>query len=148
MGILNDLYLSRKPLAGFTVIGMAWAAYFAQMPVIKAGLSVSDATYGLIVLVSSLGAVAAMFLAPLTQRLAGSFALVFAALAIAAGFIWVGVASNAIMIALDATPTQMKPAAIARAAKTKANDPARRWVSGARNIAATAPSDETKTIKP
>ena len=102
MGILNDLYLSRKPLAGFTVIGMAWAAYFAQMPVLKAGLSVSDATYGLIVLVSSLGAVAAMFLAPLTQRLAGSFALVFAALAIAAGFMWVGVASNAItfMIAL------------------------------------------------
>ncbi|MBT3466056.1 MAG: MFS transporter, partial [Rhodobacteraceae bacterium] len=80
MGILNDLYLSRKPLAGFTVIGMAWAAYFAQMPVLKAGLGVSDATYGLIVLVSSLGAVAAMFLAPLTQRLAGSFALVFAAL--------------------------------------------------------------------
>ena len=100
MGILNDLYLSRKALAGFTVIGMAWATYFAQMPVIKASLDVSDATYGLVVLVSSLGAVGAMFLAPLAQRLAGPFALVFAAIGIAAGFMWVGVAPNAISLML------------------------------------------------
>ena len=100
MGILNDLYLSRKALAGFTVIGMAWATYFAQMPVIKASLDVSDATYGLVVLVSSLGAVGAMFLAPLAQRLAGPFALVFAATGIAAGFMWVGVAPNAISLML------------------------------------------------
>jgi MFS family permease len=102
MRILNDLYLSRKALAGFTVIGMAWATYFAQMPVIKASLGVSDATYGLVVLVSSLGAVGAMFLAPLAQRLAGPFALVFAATGIAGGFMWVGVAPNAIglMVAL------------------------------------------------
>ncbi|MDC1481207.1 MFS transporter [Ascidiaceihabitans sp.] len=100
MGILDDLYLSRKALAGFTVIGMAWATYFAQMPVIKASLDVSDATYGLVVLVSSLGAVWAMFLAPLAQRLAGPFALVFAAIGIAAGFMWVGVALNAISLML------------------------------------------------
>ena len=102
MGTLKDIYLSRKALAGFTVIGMAWATYFAQMPVIKASLGVSDAPYGLVVLVSSLGAVGAMFLAPLAQRLAGPFALVFAATGIAGGFMWVGVAPNAIglMVAL------------------------------------------------
>ena len=73
MGILNDLYLSRKALAGFTVIGMAWATYFAQMPVIKADLGVSDATYGLLVLISALGAFGAIFLVPLSERLAGPF---------------------------------------------------------------------------
>ncbi len=44
MAFMNDLYLSRKTMAAFAVIGLAWASYFAQMPVIKANLGVSDAT--------------------------------------------------------------------------------------------------------
>jgi hypothetical protein len=48
-------------MAALAVIGIAWASYFAQMHVIKADLGVSDATYGLLVLISALGAVGAMF---------------------------------------------------------------------------------------
>lgn len=102
MGLLNDLYLSRKPLAALAVIGIAWASYFAQMPVIKADLGVSDATYGMLVLVSALGAVGAMYLAPLSERFAGPFSLVVGALCVCAGFLWVGVAPGMIgfMLAL------------------------------------------------
>ena len=92
MAFMNDLYLSRKTMAAFAVIGLAWASYFAQMPVIKANLGVSDAVYGVVVLVSALGAVGAMFLAPLCERFAGPFSLVVGALAICLGFLWVGVA--------------------------------------------------------
>lgn len=75
MGLKHDLWLSRKTLAGFAAIGAAWASYFALMPVIKANVAASDGAYGLVVLGASLGAVAAMWLAPMTQRLAGGWAL-------------------------------------------------------------------------
>jgi hypothetical protein len=100
MAFMNDLYLSRKPMAALAVIGIAWASYFAQMPVIKADLGVSDATYGLLVLISALGAVGAMFLAPLSERLAGPFSLVVGAVGVSAGFLWVGVAAGPISFML------------------------------------------------
>ena len=53
MTILNDLYLSRKPLVGFIAIGCAWSVYFAQMPVIKAQVGASDGAYGVAVLFAS-----------------------------------------------------------------------------------------------
>ncbi len=90
MSILNDLWISRKPMAGFWVIGIAWAAYFAQMPVIKAGIGASDGAYGSVILLASLGAVAAMWLAPTADRIAGTWALPIGALAVALGFLWAG----------------------------------------------------------
>ena len=56
MAILKDLYLTRKPLAGFLLIGMAWASFFAQMPVIKAQVGASDGAYGSMVLIATLRA--------------------------------------------------------------------------------------------
>ncbi len=103
MGFLNDLYLSRKPLAGFVVIGLAWSSYFAQMPVIKGALGASDGTYGMVVLVASLGALAAMWLAPLVDRWAGPMALPVGAAAVALGFLWTGVAPGLAGFALAMT---------------------------------------------
>jgi MFS family permease len=102
MGLMNDLYLSRKPLAAFAVIGLSWACYFAQMPVIKATLGVSDAAYGMIVLVSALGAVAAMVLAPMAARFAGPYALMVGSLGVCFGFLWTGSALSPVtfMIAM------------------------------------------------
>ncbi len=90
MSILNDLWISRKPMAGFLVIGIAWAAYFAQMPVIKAGIGATDGAYGSVILLASLGAVAAMWLAPMADRIAGTWALPIGAIAVALGFLWAG----------------------------------------------------------
>jgi MFS family permease len=102
MSIFNDLWISRKPLAGFVVIGIGWAAYFAQMPVIKAGVGASDGAYGSVVLLAALGAVAAMWLAPLADRLAGSWALPIGAGAVAVGFLCAGAAGGllGLMLAL------------------------------------------------
>ncbi|UWR23286.1 MFS transporter [Sulfitobacter sp. S190] len=75
MSFVNDIYLSRKPLGGFVAIGLAWSAYFAQMPVIKSGVDASDGAYGIAVLWASFGAVAAMWLAPLAANRAGRYAV-------------------------------------------------------------------------
>lgn len=100
MGLKHDLYLSRKPLAGFVVIGLAWACFFAQMPVIKANLGAADDTFGAVLLIAAVGALAAMWLAPLTDRLAGGFSLPFAALLVAFGFLWGGASTNLVVFTI------------------------------------------------
>lgn len=93
MGLINDIKLSRKPLAGFLVIGCAWATCFAQMPAIKAGIGASDAVLGTAILFSSMGAIAAMWLAPLADRLAGRWALPLFACLVGVGMFLAGAAS-------------------------------------------------------
>ncbi|MGC1504005.1 MAG: MFS transporter [Sulfitobacter sp.] len=75
MSLKHDLFLSRKPLAGYLAIGLCWSTYFAQMPVIKASVGATDGEYGLALLVASFGAISAMWLAPACRRLAGGFAM-------------------------------------------------------------------------
>ena len=103
MGLKHDLYLSRKPLAGFLVIGMAWASFFAQMPVIKANLGASDDTYGAILLIAAVGALAAMWLAPLADRVAGAFSLPVGAALVALGFFMAGASYNLIVFLIAMT---------------------------------------------
>jgi len=90
MNILQDIKESRKPLGGFIAIGIAWAAYFAQMPVVKSAVQASDGAYGVAVLWASIGAVAAMWLAPLAQARAGRYAVPLAIVAIALGLLGTG----------------------------------------------------------
>lgn len=85
MGIIGDIKATRRPIAGFAVIGIAWAVFFAQMPVIKAAIGASDGTYGAVVLLVSFGALAAMWLAPLAHRIGGPLALPIGALLVAVG---------------------------------------------------------------
>lgn len=90
MQLFDDIKASYKPLGGFAAIGLGWAAYFAQVPVIKAGVGASDGAYGVALLLGSLGAVAAMWLAPLAQERAGRLAVPLSILAIAAGLVGAG----------------------------------------------------------
>lgn len=94
MSLKQDLWTSRKTLAGFAVIGLAWAAYFAQMPVLKAGLGASDGVYGLVLLGASFGALAAMWLAPMAERVAGGLALPISAVAVGGGMLWAGISAD------------------------------------------------------
>lgn len=100
MGLINDIKLSRKPLAGFLVIGCAWATCFAQMPAIKAGIGASDAVLGTAILVASLGALLAMWLAPLADRVMGRWALPVWTVAVALGMLGVGAAPGVIAFTL------------------------------------------------
>ncbi len=98
MSLKQDLYLSRKPLAGFFAIGAAWAVYFAQMPVIKANVGASDGAYGMAILLAAFGAIAAMWLAPACRRYVGAQAIPLGILVLAGGMFWSGVAGSLVVL--------------------------------------------------
>ncbi len=98
MSIKDDLYLTRKPLAGFVAIGAAWAVYFAHMPVIKASVGASDGAYGVAILLAATGAIAAMWLAPFAQRVAGGMALPFGIAIVAVGMLSSSISTGLIML--------------------------------------------------
>lgn len=100
MGLINDVKHSRKPLAGFLVIGCAWATCFAQMPAIKAAIGASDATLGTAILLSSMGALAALWFAPLADRLAGRWALPAFACLVGTGMLVAGAATEVVAFTL------------------------------------------------
>ena len=96
MSILRDLVTSYRPMACFVAIGFGWAAYAAQVPVLKAQIDASDAMFGTVMLLAAIGAVMAMWLAPLAHRFAGRAALVVGALGMAVGFLFSGFAGGAL----------------------------------------------------
>ena len=107
MGLVTDIRLSRKPLMGFVAIGLAWAAYFAQMPAILARVGASDGAYGLAVLWGSFGALGAMWLAPACRRLAGAYANPLAIVLLAAGMFGAGASQG--LVALPIYPAWSPP---------------------------------------
>jgi MFS family permease len=100
MGLKTDLYLTRKPLAGFAAIGAAWAVYFAQMPVIKDNVGASDGQFGLVGLIAAFGAIAAMWLAPFSQRIMGGLALPLGIVFLAFGMMGAGYAGGLVVLTL------------------------------------------------
>lgn len=100
MRIKDDLYASRRALAGFVVIGLGWASFSAQMPVIKAQVDVSDGFWGTLVLMGSTGALMAMWLAPLVYRVLGAWAMIAGAFVMASGFVLVGMAHGPFVLGL------------------------------------------------
>lgn len=94
MSILRDLVTSYRPMACFVAIGFGWAAYAAQVPVLKAQIDASDATFGTVMLLAAIGAVMAMWLAPLAHRFAGRSALIVGSLGMAMGFLCAGAAGG------------------------------------------------------
>ena len=60
MRLFNDLFICRAPLAAFVGVGLFWGSFAAMLPDLKARLSVSDATLGVILLGSAAGALIAL----------------------------------------------------------------------------------------
>lgn len=100
MGVLHDIWISRKPLVGFALMACFWAAFFAQMPVIKSAIGASDGQYGTAMLLASLAAVLAMWLAPLADRTMGRWALAFASVVLALGMAGAGAATALVVFTL------------------------------------------------
>ena len=94
MHLKQDLYLSRVPLIGFVTMGLVFASFAGQVPVIKSQIGASDAFYGLLVLFGSSGAVAAIWLAPLADRWLGRAALSFGIAVMGLSFIGVGLSTT------------------------------------------------------
>src|SRR6056297_3835618 len=75
MSLLRDLYISRGPAAGFAAVGVFWGSFAALVPVLKPQVGLSDGQFGVALLITSVGAVLAMWLAPLAERGLGPRAL-------------------------------------------------------------------------
>lgn len=98
--MLRDLYLSRGPAAAFAAVGLYWGAFGALVPDLKPQVGLSDAGFGAALLVSTFGAIAAMWTAPRIQRALGPRTLQVLALVMAAAFITPGLAGNGVTFAL------------------------------------------------
>ena len=100
MRLWADIKVCSRPLAGFLSIGFAWAAFAAQVPVLKAQIGASDGFYGTLILFASCGALMAMWLAPLAQRLAGHSAMLLGAALMVSGFLTAGLSTLPLVFAL------------------------------------------------
>ena len=94
MGFVNDIRASRAPALGFAAMGLVWAAFAAQVPVLKAQIGASDAQFGMCFLVSSLVALAAVWVAPAVDRRLGRFSVAVASVAVGASILIPSVATN------------------------------------------------------
>jgi MFS family permease len=68
-------------------MGLVWAGFSAQVPVLKAQIGASDATFGMIFLVASIGALFAVWLAPLVDSWMRSWSIALASLALCASLL-------------------------------------------------------------
>ncbi|QXT40613.1 MFS transporter [Gymnodinialimonas ceratoperidinii] len=96
MSVLTALALSRRPLIAFMIVGVFWGSFAAQVPVLKAGIGADDATFGLVLLGTSMGLVATMWLAPPFDRRLGSWAMPAAAALFACVALGPALASGAV----------------------------------------------------
>ncbi len=75
MRFVEDMRISRGPAMAFMALGLFWGAFAASVPDIKRTAGLSDAGLGLALLFATLGAVAAMWLAPRIEAWLGARAL-------------------------------------------------------------------------
>ena len=105
MSLTRDLVLSRSPAAGFAVNGIYWGAFGAMAPVLKAQTGLSDAGFGLALLVGAVGAVLAMWLAPLADRVLGRATLWVCSVLLVMSFLAPGLATGGIGFAVAMVAT-------------------------------------------
>lgn len=89
---LADLHAARAPFAGFALIGVGWGGFAAQVPGVKAAIGAGDAEFGLAMFVAAIGAVAALWLAPLADGRLGRRAMLVPSAAMLAAFVGAGAA--------------------------------------------------------
>ena len=100
MRLLQDLYLLRRALSGFALIGFGWSAFAAQVPALKMQIGASDGLFGTLLLVGAFGALCAMLTAPRLARVLGRMTLPVAALATGGGFLLSGLAQGPVVFTL------------------------------------------------
>ncbi len=75
MSILLESRVSRAPMAALAAVGVFWGGFAAYVPDIKAAAGASDRDFGLALILSAVGGIAAMLLAPHYGTRAGRLAL-------------------------------------------------------------------------
>ena len=100
MGLIRDTWLCRAPAVAFVAVGLFWGTFAAYVPVLKPRAGLSDGGFGAAMFVASIGAVAAMWMAPAVDRVLRRRAMPVLAALLAAAFLLPGVAQNAAVFAV------------------------------------------------
>ncbi|QDC10850.1 MFS transporter [Oceanicola sp. D3] len=85
MSILHAITLSRRTLPAFAAEGIFWGAFASYTPQLKDSIGADDGTWGLVLLVSAIGSISAMWFAPRFDARLGRMAMAVACL-------WIGLA--------------------------------------------------------
>ncbi len=100
MEILDALRHSRAPAFALTAVGILWGCFAALVPDIKAYAKASDAELGIALLMSAVGGIAAMWLAPRIVQALGWLALPLAGIAVSCATIYPIFARDALTLGL------------------------------------------------
>ncbi|HKK97608.1 MAG TPA: MFS transporter [Marivita sp.] len=100
MSMLQDLVESRKAAASFAAIGVLWGSFAALVPDLKNQVGLDDAVFGVSLTIGALGAVVAMWLAPVMERILGPRILPFMTGAVAVAALPIGYVSGALGLTL------------------------------------------------
>ena len=92
MTLSRSVSLSFAPLLAFAGLGLFWGAIAAQVPLLKAGIGVDDGAFGLALLCGAVGALGAMYVAPLLDMRLGARAIQICAVLVALAFLFPGLA--------------------------------------------------------
>ena len=108
MSILRALSHSRAPSAALMAVGMLWGGFAALVPDIKLAVGASDAELGTALLMSAVGGMASMILAPRIGLALGQAALPVIGAALCLAFIYPALAGDVVtlgaaMFAMGAT---------------------------------------------
>ncbi|WP_347311473.1 MFS transporter [Defluviimonas sp. SAOS-178_SWC] len=108
MAILRAAVLAQAPNAGLAAVGVLWGAFAALVPDIKARIAAPDAAFGLAMMMSAIGGIAAMALAPRLMARLGRFGLPVAGVLLSVAFFYPLLARDALgfglaMVAIGAS---------------------------------------------
>ena len=92
MPFLRPVPGMRAPALAFIAMGMVWGAFAALVPVLKMQIGVSDAVFGFVFVIASLGAIASVWLAPFADRWLGALSVPVSSGLMALSFLMAAVA--------------------------------------------------------
>ncbi len=97
MSVISAIRLSHAPVAAFMIVGLFWGSMAALAPQLKAQIGADDATFGLLLLGTSIGLLTTMILAPMFDRALGQWALPVASIGLAVAFLFPGLATAPVL---------------------------------------------------
>jgi MFS family permease len=100
MALLKAAAVSRAPTAGLAAVGVFWGGFAAYVPDLKARVGADDAVWGIVMIMSAIGGMLAMYRGPRVLVLLGRHTLPVAGLALAV---------VALLPALAASPAALAP---------------------------------------
>jgi len=100
MPFLTPIPGLRAPALAFVAQGMVWASFAAQVPVIKTQIGASDAVFGVVFLLASLGAIASVWIAPVVDRLLGAQSVSVTSALLGVSFLFLAISPGVVSFVL------------------------------------------------